>query len=125
MSDRLYFLLGDLLANIGMGMLVGWSVTTTIPPSWGMLPGMLLGMLLGMLISLLLLLPLVILLGAMEVMIPTMLTAMLAGMGISMAHTMGHLPPDSELITGGGVGLLTLLFTWAMQYHLQGEQHHG
>lgn len=125
MLDRIYFLIGDLSVNIGTGALVGWGVARVIPPDWGMVSGMLLGMVLGMLITLLLMLPLTILLGALEVMIPTMLAAMLAGMGVGMARAMGHLPPDTEPLVGGGLGLLALLFTWGMQYHLRGERLHG
>ncbi|MGB1881987.1 MAG: hypothetical protein ACPHTD_14830 [Gammaproteobacteria bacterium] len=110
MSDRLYFLCGDLASNLVTGMLAGW-VCTLVPVSYGgMLLAMLLGMALGMAVALLSAFPLMRYFGAMEVMIPVMLSGMQAGMLVGMASGMMTVPAALALFLGAVAGLGSLAF---------------
>ena len=81
MEKRLYFIAGDLLSNIIVGI-VATAVTTlliggNLPMLPGMLAGMVVGMVLAMGLSMGVLAPR---LGIMEIMMPCMMTGMFGGM---------------------------------------------
>ena len=114
-----YFLAGDLLSNVIMGVATAWLVTGIVDTEWHMLTGMLAGMLAGMGLSLPLMPLFVALFGAMEVMLPVMLTAMLAGMLLGMAGAMRGLEAWGAMIAGGLIGGLTLLATYALDASLR------
>jgi len=59
--------------------------------------------------------------GAMEVMLPVMLTAMLSGMVFGMAGAMQTPAPETLLLGGGSIGILTLLLTYAVDAALHGR----
>ena len=52
METRAYFVVGDLVANVGTGALVGLAMAGIFGPDWNMFVAMLLGMALGMALSL-------------------------------------------------------------------------
>ncbi len=84
MDSRLYFVLGDLAANLLVGALAGWLSAVVIGTGWNMFLAMFLAMGLGMLVGLVLFFPLGMAFGAMEVMLPTMFSGMLAGMVVGV-----------------------------------------
>jgi len=112
METRPYFMAGDLLANLGVGALVGLAMAAMVGIGWNMLVAMVVGMALGMAISIPPALLLGALLGAMEVMIPVMTTGMVAGMGVSMAASMGEvgLARGAELGALSGVCVIAALY---------------
>jgi len=110
LERRFYFLAGDALSNGITGMASAWLATVIVDPTWHMLTAMLAGMGLS-----LILMPLLVgLFGAMEVMLPVMLTAMLAGMAFGMAGAMYMLTELEVLLSGGLIGILVLLLTYAV-----------
>lgn len=116
---RPYFLLGDVIANAGVGALAAALVTWAGLPGWPMVLGMIAGMLLGMVVGLVAALAVLSLLfGAMEVFVPCMLSGMLAGMTAAMG-AIGELPPAA---TGALVGIVTLVVVYLANAALSGEQ---
>jgi hypothetical protein len=87
-ETRPYFLLGDLVSNLGVGALVGSLSALLFGPGWNMLVAMVVGMALGMLVAIPFALLLGALFGAMEIMVPVMTTGMVAGMVVSMGAAM-------------------------------------
>ncbi len=126
METRPYFLLGDLLANVVIGALVGVTCASLFDPSWNMWLGMFLGMALGMAIALVLGVGLFfIFFGAMEVMVPTMLTGMVTGMIVGMAAPMMevHLPDAARWGAASGIGCLG--FTYVVNAFLTRRTANG
>ena len=80
MERRLYFVVGDILANVGAGALAAWTSTAVIGERLPQLLAMPIGMLLGGAVAMALAMGLMIVLGGCEVMLPLMTTGMLAGM---------------------------------------------
>jgi hypothetical protein len=118
---RIYFIAGDVLSNVVMGVAAAWTAAAVVAPSWPMPAGMLAGMLAGMGPGLVLTPLCVALFGAMEVMLPVMLTAMLSGMVFGMAGAMGTPGLAALLLGGGSTGLLVLLLTYAVDARLRGR----
>ena len=109
METRPYFVLGDVLANLSVGALVGLASAAAFDPDWNMILAMLAGMAMGMALSLPALLGFVALFGAMEVMVPAMTTGMVAGMVVSMSATMGDLALGPAAVLGAKCGLGVLI----------------
>jgi hypothetical protein len=115
-------LLGDLLSVIAVGGIVGASCAWCVDPGWSTVLAMLVGMLAGMAFALIWS-PLVgIWLGAHEAMIPAMLTGMVAGMVVAMRTAGGLVATLEAALLGGAIGIGCLLFTYAMNVFLRGEQ---
>jgi len=112
LETRPYFLVGDLLANVTVGALVGVASAAVFDPGWNMILAMLAGMALGMVLSLPSLLGFVALFGAMEIMVPAMTTGMVAGMVVSMSATMEELPFASAAALGAksGLGVIVAIY---------------
>ncbi len=128
MERRLYFLLGDCLANVVTGGLAAWGGVAVAGSDWHMLPAMLVGMVVGMGISFFSQFPFLIYFGAMEVMLPVMLTGMVAGMAGSMAVVM---VPEGEavvlletMLLGAGLGLAVVVYTYGLNALVRGETVH-
>ena len=121
MERRVYFLAGDVLSNVIVGMASAWLATVIVDPSWHMYAAMLAGMAAGMGLALVLLPLFVGLFGAMEVMLPVMLTAMLAGMAFGMEGVMHWLSAPGDLLGGGVIGLLVLLLTYGVDAGMRGR----
>lgn len=122
MDKRLFFVLGDLFANIGGGALIGWLIAVLTPLGWNMWLVMVLTMLLGMVFATLLWLPLGRYFGAMEVMVPLMLTGMVAGMVVGMHATMTPLSGALALLEGAVCGLACIVVVWVLNNQVRGPQ---
>jgi len=110
MDRRLYFLLGDLLANGATGALVGLLAVLVFAPGTGGLVAMALGMLGGMVVATPLAFLFAPFFGAMEVMLPVMATGMTAGMVGAMAAVRHAVAPGE----GAGLGAATGVATWLL-----------
>ena len=119
MEKRLYFIVGDLLANAFVATAAAAFTAWLIGGAWGMLPGMLAGMLLGMAVALPLTLALLFpVLGVMEVMAPCMLSGMLGGMWGGMWPLAG-----AELLRWGiGTGALVVIVVYGINAMTSGPQ---
>jgi len=119
MENRLYFVLGDLFANVLVASAAAAFSSWLIGGDWGMLPGMIAGMLLGMLVAMLISLPLLSpLLGVMEVMSPCMLSGMFGGMWGGMWSLTGP-----QVVSWGiGTGLVVVVAIYALNAVTTGPQ---
>jgi len=120
MDNRLYFVLGDLLANILVGAVVGWLCAALVSTGWNMWLAMFICMALGMFIALLMWLPLGYFFGAMEVMVPAMLTGMISGMAVGMWGAMHALSAASAIQLGATCGLICIVFIWVFNNSIRG-----
>jgi len=119
MEKRLYFIAGDLLSNIIVGI-VAIGVTTLLiggnmPMVPGMLAGMVVGMVLAMGLSMGVLAPR---LGIMEIMMPCMMTGMVAGMWGGMIA----LSFVQTLIWGAATGVTMLTLVYLLNAAISGPQ---
>src|ERR1700733_12993554 len=120
MDHRLYFALGDFLANIAIGAVVGLICWAIVSPSWNMWIAMLAMMPLGSIVGLLLFFPIGMKLGAMEVMVPLMFTGELSGMVTGMGAAMYVLTARDALLLGAACGLGGILVVWIVNSLLRG-----
>ena len=119
MEKRLYFIIGDLLANMFVANAVVALTAWLIGGSWGMGAGMLAGMLIGMALSLVLSVVLLVpVLGAMEIIVPCMLSGMLAGMWGGM----WPLDRAGVLQWGVGTGIAVFVLIYALNVVMTGPQ---
>lgn len=119
MEKRLYFVLGDLIANILVATVAVAVTAWLIGGSWGMIPGMIVGMVLGMIIAI----PLTVavlapLLGIMEVMAPCMLGGMFGGMWGGMWPLQG----EEILRWGVGTGVAAFALVYALNSVMTGPR---
>jgi hypothetical protein len=122
MDSRLYFVLGDLFANILVGAVVGWLTALIVSPGWNMWIAMFVMMPVGMLLSMLLWMPMSIYLGAMEVMLPTMFTGMFSAMVIGMDAAMAPMASAVAFKHGAVIGLVVIVAIWVVNNSLRGIQ---
>jgi Na+/citrate or Na+/malate symporter len=122
MDNRLYFVLGDLFANLLTGAVAGALCALLIVQGWPMVPAMCLAMILGMAVGLVLFFPLGIYFGAMEVMLPIMFGGMVSGMVMGMWAAMTPVAMVQGLLWGGLCGLLSLSFVWVLNAVLRGPR---
>ena len=121
MDRRLFFAVGDLVANIAAGAAVGLLSQAIVGPGWNMWVAMLVMMAIGMIVGLLLYFPLSIVLGAMEVMVPLMFSGELSGMVVGMVVPMNSLSASGALLLGAASGLAAMLFIWIANAALRGN----
>jgi len=121
MDNRLFFVLGDLLANLAVGAAAAWLSWLIIDTGWNMWLAMVVAMCLGMFLGLLLFLPLSLALGAMEVMIPVMLGGMVSGMVVGMWCAMAILTPAMAVFVGAVCGLASINLVWVINNHVRGS----
>lgn len=112
MDQRLYFIIGDILAAALTGILVGLACVMLVSPNWNMFIAMVVFMAVGMVIGMLVFFPLSISFGAMEIMMPCMLSGMVSGMAVSMWAAMQPLSLGGASFLGLQSGLCALLFIW-------------
>ncbi|NND53875.1 MAG: hypothetical protein HKN56_02765 [Gammaproteobacteria bacterium] len=119
MEKRLYFVAGDVLSNIAVGIVSTGVATLLIGGNLPMLPGMLAGMVVGMVIamgmSMGLLAPR---LGIMEIMMPCMLTGMFGGMWGGM-HDLSFF---ASLRWGTYTGMTVLVAVYLLNAAIGGRQ---
>ena len=121
MERRIYFVLGDCLANSTVGALCALAAVAIVGPSWNMVVAMGVGMIAGMALAIpasLLFMPFF---GAMEVMVPVMLTGMLSGMGVAMAAAMRELSLEGAAVAGASTGLGVLAVVTLVNIQLHGR----
>ncbi len=119
MEKRLYFVIGDLLANMVIATIAVALTAWLIGGSWGMVPGMLGGMVIGMLITLPLALGLLApLLGIMEVLSPCMISGMLGGMWGGMWPLAGN----AVFSWGIGTGTIVMVMIYVLNARMTGIQ---
>lgn len=127
MHRRLYFFLGDCLANTVTGVLAAWGgVVWSGPDGWPMPVAMLTGMVVGMAVSLFSQVPFLLFFGAMEVMLPVMLSGMVAGMAGPMGWAVAPASDGgrSVLLAGAAVGLAVVAYTYILNARVRGERVH-
>ena len=120
MDKRLFFMIGDLVANVVSGTIAGLAAWAIVDPAWNMWLAMLAMMVLGMALGLVLFFPFSIKLGAMEVMLPLMFSGMLGGMVVGMLAAMVPLSLASALAHGAVSGLAGILCIWIANSMLLG-----
>ena len=120
MDSRLYFVLGDLVSNILVGLVAGWLCALIIGVGWNMFLAMVLAMIIGMIVGTILWFPLGMLFGAMEVMLPTMFGGMLSGMVVGMWAAMMPLGAGQAAVIGGVCGLVAIVTVWVLNNALRG-----
>ncbi len=119
---RPYFLVGDILSSVGVGVFTGLVCSALIEPGWYMLPAMLACMVLGMVLALLLgVLVFYRYFGAMEVIVPTMFTGMFAGMAVGMMAAVTAVEWPLAAGLGALIGLVTLAATYAANSMISGR----
>lgn len=122
MDSRIYFVVGDVLVNVAIGLLVAvvsyWLVST----NWNMLVAMWLMMFVGMVLAMLFALPAGILFGAMEVMLPMKLSGMLSGMVVGMWAAMQPIALSQAIGVGATMGLVSIVLVWILNSRIRGIQ---
>ena len=109
LARRLYFGVGDLLANPGISALVALMVSVLVANSWHVAPGMVVGMALGIVVAVVGLILLTPFFGAFEIMLPGMTGAMVTGMIVGMRAAMTPIDPGGEAGLGAVIGLAVLI----------------
>jgi len=122
MEKRIYFIAGDLISNIVVGIVSVAVTTLLIGGNMPMLPGMLAGMVVGMTIAMGLSMGVLApRLGIMEVMMPCMVTGMLGGMYGGM-FSFGIV---DTLKWGAATGITVLTVIYLLNSALTGPQKLG
>ncbi|MDG2005351.1 MAG: hypothetical protein P8J20_18670 [Novosphingobium sp.] len=125
MDHRLKYVVGDFLANLVLGLIVGVISWALVSPAWNMWVAMFAMMAIGMVAGLIAFFPAAAKLGAMEAMVPLMFTGMVAGMVVGMAAAMVPVPITSALILGGVSGIASICFIWVCNSLLRGITREG
>lgn len=122
MDDRTYFAIGDLLANVTVGAIIGVVSWLIVANTWNMLLSMALMMVLGMVLALPLAFLFVAVYGAMEVLVPVMLSGMFSGMVVAMWITLQSLSFLEALLVGFACGVISIAVLWAVNSRMKGIQ---
>ena len=120
MDNRLYFIVGDLISNISIGILSAVIAVLLINPGWNMFIAMVVMMVLAMILGLFLSLALSIWFGAMEIMVPGMLTGMFSGMISGMWLAMTQVPIVQLVCLGAITGSAVTCIIWLANALLRG-----
>ncbi len=118
MNDKQWFLFGDILSNLFIGVVSAWLCALWFEAGENMVIAMLLGMLVPMLVSMPFALIFGRYFGALEIMLPMMLTAMLAGMFVAMRATMGDMLAFDINMYGVLSALVVLLWVKFLDFRL-------
>ncbi len=120
MDNRLFYVAGDLIANLAIGIIVALVASWIVGPAWNMWAAMFAMMVLGMVLGLVLYFPIGSRFGAMEVMIPAMYTGMWSGMVIGMIDAMMDLSWRHAAEIGAACGAAEIVFIWIANTILRG-----
>ncbi|MDY6941572.1 MAG: hypothetical protein SVU69_00995 [Pseudomonadota bacterium] len=116
-----YFLLGDLISNVGVGMLAGAVCALLVGVQWNMFVAMLIGMPIGMAVAFFAgSLVFFRFFGLIEVMVQTMWTGMLAGMFVAMAAAMGPWTVGAGATFGGLIGVVVFTGIYLLNQRISG-----
>jgi hypothetical protein len=119
-DHRLFFVVGDFVANIAIGAIVGLICWAIVSPHWNMWVAMFAMMPVGTIVGLIFFFPVGIKLGAMEVMVPLMFSGELSGMVVGMACAMAVLPAGSAALLGAVTGMAGIFLVWSVNTILRG-----
>lgn len=120
LDNRLFYVVGDFIANLAIGVIVGLVAWSIVSPSWNMWAAMFTMMALGMVLGLVLYFPIGSKLGAMEAMIPSMYTGMWAGMVVGMMSAMMDMGWQHAAEMGAACGIAEIIFIWVANTILRG-----
>ncbi len=120
MDHRLFFVVGDFLANLAVGVIVAAIAWWLVPFGANMWFAMFAMMALGMVVGLIFFFPVGMKLGAMEVMIPVMYSGMWSGMMVGMVAAMTPLHLGHALALGAACGVAEITFIWIVNTLLRG-----
>jgi len=120
-DHRLFFVVGDLLANILVGAIAGLLSWLIVDTGWNMVIAMFVMMAVGMIAGLVVFMAVTFKLGAMEVMVPVMFSGMLSGMFVGMALAMMPLTLADAAMYGGMSGVLGIVIVWIANSLLRGQ----
>ena len=120
LDHRLYYVVGDFLVSLLIGVVAGLAAWALVSPVWNMWAAMAAMMPLGMVIGMVIYFPLGSRLGAMEAMIPSMYTGMWAGMVVGMMSAMMPLPLRHAAEMGAACGIAEIIFIWIANSILRG-----
>lgn len=120
LDHRLYYVVGDFLVSLLIGVVAGLAAWAIVGPGWNMWAAMALMMPLGMVIGMLIYFPLGSRLGAMEAMIPSMYTGMWAGMVVGMMSAMMPFSMRHAAEMGAACGVAEIIFIWLANSILRG-----
>ncbi len=112
METRPYFVLGDIVSNVGVGALIGVACAWLFPSGWNIVVTMIAGMIFGMVVSLPMAFLLSGLFGAMETLLPVMTTGMVAGMVVTMQSSLTTMRPEETARIGASCGLAVVIVTY-------------
>lgn len=119
MERRIYFVLGDLTANICAGIAASLLATALVETSWPLPIAFVFGWVLGSIIGLIVSFAFMPLFGAFEVMLPTTLSGMTAGTCVATLLAWHELEPK----VAGGVGALLGIAVFVGTYLLNARLH--
>lgn len=120
MDHRLYYVIGDFLVSLVIGMVAGLAAWAIVGQGWNMWAAMAAMMPLGMIIGMVIYFPIGSRLGAMEAMLPSMYTGMWAGMVVGMMEAMMPLTMRHALEMGAACGIAEIIFIWIANTILRG-----
>ena len=125
MDNRFGYVIGDLIANVALGAVVGLLCWLIVGPSWNMWIAMFLMMAIGSLLGLVSFFITARWLGAMEAMVPMMLTGELTGMVVGMAVPMMPFTALQGLVWGAACGAASMVIIWVANALLRGVTRDG
>lgn len=120
MDHRLFYVVGDFIANLVIGVVAGSVAWLIVSPAWNMWAAMFAMMGIGMVLGLILSVPIGIKLGAMEAMMPAMYTGMWAGMVVGMMSAMMPMSLHHAIEMGAACGIAEIIFIWLVNTMLRG-----
>jgi hypothetical protein len=125
MDHQFGYVIGDLVANVLLGALVGLLCWLIVGPSWNMWIAMFLMMAVGSFVGLVGFFFTARWLGAMEAMVPMMLTGELTGMVVGMAVPMMPFSALEGLVWGAACGGAAMVIIWVANALLSGITREG
>jgi hypothetical protein len=120
LDHRPFYVIGDFVANVVIGTIVGLVCWAIVSPSWNMWLAMFAMMPVGTVVGFFLFFPFAIKLGAMEVMVPLMFTGELTGMVVGMGGAMYELSMRDGLLLGAATGAAGIVIIWIVNSMLRG-----
>lgn len=118
MERRIYFVLGDLTANLFAGAAAAVAVRAVVGGSWNVLLAMIVGVLIASVVGLVVSFAFIPFFGAFEVMLPAMLGGMVVGMSVPMVQTWRLIELDDAAGIGAIVGVVALAGTYIFNAYL-------
>jgi len=125
MDHRFGYVIGDLIANVALGTIVGLLCWLIVGPAWNMWIAMFLMMAIGSFLGLVSFFITARWLGAMEAMVPMMFTGELTGMVVGMAVPMMPFTAWQGLVWGAGCGAASMVIIWIVNSLLRGVTRDG